>query len=395
MKIVPSLLLLTLSYSLSQSIYAIESPWFEIEILVFEQANVTRLKAENWDQQLSLIDTKGSRDFITLSPSLVALNQICLKGKLLDVKEKVAFNLLEPEVFVDSELVDSKLVESAMIEEKPFQILAREFNQLNDLETTLKRRHGFRSLMHMTWRQPVESRENSKPTRLYAGKNYSHTYNPQGDARVDIASYNPEEDEQESAISAISLSDGFSDGFSDDEATLTIQEAGIQLDSNELNKQKRLQYFNDCSQLQQQQSDKRNQDVWEVDGNIRLYVKRYLHLETDLILRLPGKVDIQLGALEMSLAADRLLNTLDTEQDNSQDGFGWQLGDNFLDENYDTSIIQRDILNKYAMVQSRRIRSGEIHYFDHPLFGVLVQIRPYDKDAEKELEDDNKVADNN
>ena len=30
------------------------------------------------------------------------------------------------------------------------------------------------------------------------------------------------------------------------------------------------------------------------------------------------------------------------------------------------------------MTQSRRIHSGELHYLDHPLFGVLFEVTPYD-----------------
>ena len=31
----------------------------------------------------------------------------------------------------------------------------------------------------------------------------------------------------------------------------------------------------------------------------------------------------------------------------------------------------------YRMVQSRRMRSNELHYLDHPLFGVIVRINRY------------------
>lgn len=40
-----------------------------------------------------------------------------------------------------------------------------------------------------------------------------------------------------------------------------------------------------------------------------------------------------------------------------------------------------DAKQVYALMnQSRRMRSGELHYFDHPLFGMLVQINPVEHD---------------
>jgi hypothetical protein len=35
----------------------------------------------------------------------------------------------------------------------------------------------------------------------------------------------------------------------------------------------------------------------------------------------------------------------------------------------------------YALDERRRMRSGELHYFDHPAFGVLVEVRPYEAPA--------------
>ena len=36
--------------------------------------------------------------------------------------------------------------------------------------------------------------------------------------------------------------------------------------------------------------------------------------------------------------------------------------------------------------QDRRVISGEVHYFDHPYMGMIVQIRPYTKpEPEAEL----------
>lgn len=41
-------------------------------------------------------------------------------------------------------------------------------------------------------------------------------------------------------------------------------------------------------------------------------------------------------------------------------------------------------INQYRMQQKRRLRSGELHYFDHPKFGVLAKISPFDGTQEED-----------
>lgn len=42
---------------------------------------------------------------------------------------------------------------------------------------------------------------------------------------------------------------------------------------------------------------------------------------------------------------------------------------------------------RYALETQRRLRSGELHYIDHPMFGVLVLVTPAPEPAESESED--------
>lgn len=76
----------------------------------------------------------------------------------------------------------------------------------------------------------------------------------------------------------------------------------------------------------------------KLDGVIKITLGRYLHTEADLIYRIP-----------------------DVSMFGSHD---------FIDDDTTATIVR--------MTQSRRMRSGELHYFDHPLFGLLVQITPFE-----------------
>ncbi|MGI9302883.1 MAG: peptidoglycan binding protein CsiV [Gammaproteobacteria bacterium] len=72
--------------------------------------------------------------------------------------------------------------------------------------------------------------------------------------------------------------------------------------------------------------------LYEIDGNVKVVLGRFLHVYTDLTYRQP------------------------TRQSGGQDS-GAELQD-------------------FRVQTHRRMRSNELHYLDHPLLGILVQIKP-------------------
>ncbi len=77
-----------------------------------------------------------------------------------------------------------------------------------------------------------------------------------------------------------------------------------------------------------------------VDGTVKVAVGRYLHLYLDLQLHLPGSVT--------------------------------RAGDSGADVE----------LPEIRLTEQRRMRSGELHYFDNPRFGVIALITPYEPPPE-------------
>jgi len=80
-----------------------------------------------------------------------------------------------------------------------------------------------------------------------------------------------------------------------------------------------------------------NQPLNELDGTVKVVLGRYLHVYTDLVYRRP----YSLGATSTSNSLDRNL-----------------------------------VLADFAIKTHRKMRGKELHYLDHPLLGVLVEIRP-------------------
>lgn len=93
-----------------------------------------------------------------------------------------------------------------------------------------------------------------------------------------------------------------------------------------------------------------------LEGTLTLILSRYLHLETDLVYRIPQTTTDSFSPfMEMpgGLTTGATESTL--------------LGDDFGEEPaYRTLVIQ----------DSRRMRSKELHYLDHPAVGVLALVTP-------------------
>ncbi len=114
-----------------------------------------------------------------------------------------------------------------------------------------------------------------------------------------------------------------------------------------------------------------NGPVYELDGKFQVYVEHYLYADLQLDLNEPSVRNVTLEEKELDLAPE------DASTDQAQDDTV-QVG---LMEDVSPIVKEQRFLKAYRMEQKRRMRSGETHYLDHPLLGVIIQVR---KVAEQE-----------
>lgn len=105
---------------------------------------------------------------------------------------------------------------------------------------------------------------------------------------------------------------------------------------------------------------------FELEGSVKISVERYLHIDTDLWLHsfapnFGQQATVQVPALPLQ------------PEDKPQDTIN-PLFAQFLNE--EAHVVSRTV----TLRQSRRMRSGEIHYLDHPLMGVIVLVTPLERD---------------
>ena len=115
------------------------------------------------------------------------------------------------------------------------------------------------------------------------------------------------------------------------------------------------------------QAGQRYDDRFEVEGTLSFTRSRFLHLQTNLWYTV---FEPKSGESNPFLA-----------------GFQSNLSDEILSQHPELVKVERERGQYFAarthpMFQSRRMRSDELHYIDHPLFGIVVRINRFKPEAE-------------
>tara|TARA_B100001109_G_scaffold94721_2_gene76951 strand:- start:5979 stop:6809 length:831 start_codon:yes stop_codon:yes gene_type:complete len=107
--------------------------------------------------------------------------------------------------------------------------------------------------------------------------------------------------------------------------------------------------------------------VIEISGSFTLHRSRYLHLNTDLVVQ------------HYSLDENPVLNTLTLPDSHSvKDDYrtGMPQSDNGPAFAASPAELQPTPLRAAEVRQSRRMRSNELHYIDHPMLGIVIKLIP-------------------
>ncbi len=114
---------------------------------------------------------------------------------------------------------------------------------------------------------------------------------------------------------------------------------------------------------------------YELDGSILLTRARFLHINTDLYLTIPTPA----GWKPANRAPQAVLDALASVPPSLQSPA--------------PEIHPPDWLT-VNLQQKRRMRSNELHYLDHPMFGVLIKITPYTPAAQTMIGSSSLLAQN-
>lgn len=244
-------------------------------------------------------------------------------------------------------------------------LLSQESLQLGDVIKDLRYSKDFRPILHMGWRQVARPQKQSIPIKVYAGDNFSADHQKK---------LNRFEQKQ------LALKELHSSINSDVDNLETTPKPGINViaAAKQLESIKKSRIADIVAQISQVPEDTEqlltslnNNDLsltidhddplinsteimpsppiqdWFIEGLFNVHLKHYLFITADF------------NILDKSLAelATTQVSTLATGK-------------------ADTQPVQAKAIR---FKQNRRVISGEVHYFDHPYMGMVVQIRPYKK----------------
>lgn len=416
--------------------------WFQIELIVFARTDKSGLTAENWPDDAVVPDVKNAIDFLTPPPAIKQTEKEPAdtvdadKAKTVlpatEVKGQVATEdfSLSP---VNTEQTTDQVPFEFKTCELPFIALTSPDFILSPHAKVIQRSRKYRLIRHITWHQPVFSKAKSIPIRIFGGEDFADRFDDDGYPLLNLPQH---DDVSESTANEASAQNNLLNTNSAD-GTHSIPENSLSpnLDNQDLQK---IDVSNNLTLLtadearvidKQVESDKKpteslpdtglpefekpSRHNWQLDGLFTVYVKRYLHVKFDLAYKNSSmkEVDENQFASFTDFAfpqMDTNKTIEDTQNDQQQTTnldsqnelpahLNWNdIGDENLlafTEPKNGQKLQLEFLKPYLMHQKRRVRSKEIHYFDHPLFGVVMLITPYqpepvEEDLEKETEED-------
>ncbi|WP_088211636.1 peptidoglycan binding protein CsiV [Shewanella sp. Shew256] len=273
--------------ALSHSSLARAEAWFEVEVYIFERQSQS---TEQWP--MAPIETKTNRAIDLISPvvgqAVVSMsnesapctlvydadaNSHCAESTSTGTNTDATTEMSNGDALAVSDTSTSNAVTSYRYPSViPSEIgsgsqayasqgsgpvlLASSQGQFASIINSLSRERGNRSLLHMTWQQPMTGKSGSVPIRLFAGKDYSASYHFDGRQIV-----------QQAMASAMQSTNGTTGMMTETSAPLLPS------------------------------------PVWQLDGTLNIYLSHYLYIETALNLRKEGRKLMPLATDEASMNA--------------------------------------------------------------------------------------------
>ncbi|OLQ73489.1 hypothetical protein BIT28_21975 [Photobacterium proteolyticum] len=218
--------------------------------------------------------------------------------------------------------------DESLLANKDISLMLPEQFQLIPQYDKLKGHAGFTPLAHFGWRQGDLSKAAAPKFHLTAGRDYSAQYLADGTSKAVLSREATTSPQPELPAVAESETVMTTDGMPTTTEVPTVAP---------------------------------EPPLYELEGSIRVYVQHYLFTETSLDLREPGRREVIVGAEPIDLETDLL-----AEDSNVQVGHLQEVK---------KKVEVEEFLKSYRFEQQRKMRSGETHYLDHPLMGMVIQIR--------------------
>ena len=121
---------------------------------------------------------------------------------------------------------------------------------------------------------------------------------------------------------------------------------------------------------------------YELEGTLKFSVSRYLHVDSDLVFSTFSENEPLLSGWWLNEAQPEKQNdspyTLEAQELVKQTAGFTPLPGAEINLSQQRPFTQFIKIRQVQLKQSRRMRSGELHYLDHPIIGLLVKLEQYE-----------------
>jgi hypothetical protein len=270
--------------------------------------------------------------------------------------------------------------------------------KLTEQAKQIDRTWNHKVVLHTAWRQPGLAPSDAVPVYLRAGANFTDDFYYDGTQKINVENLKGEKrhkgDDVETESSDLESKLG-SNIEANDNHTIALN---VESSDDIFNayRQSNVELFlerlengavvdPEKHELVLPKRDNLPLETWQIDGTISVKLDHYLYLEADLNFRKKEtlKVDVDTVLLKENSNSEQLLNSgkssevlisaVKKEQPLNFESLQEQTANTELAP----SIVEVEFLKNFPLKQERRSYSGDIHYLDHPKFGIIFQIRKY------------------
>lgn len=309
------LLLGLVSLVVSWTASADDTALYKVELIVFENLDPSAIQAEEWPANPGTPSLDNAVDLSTVTATQVPVTDTVKTG-----------TSNSPPPITPSTNTAQSAVAATLPPTPTWRWLDDSALGLTNLVHRLNNSQQYKTIVHVGWIQPVDNSDQGKPVHIYDGMGEKHAAAQLQSTSNSVANAGTN---QQTIISAVS------------DSTNNVPETQDTKPNAVENTSQPLQTPVQVNEEGTAQTDA-NETSHILDGTFTLRRGHYLH------------VDVDLG-----------FTKIESNGDSSQIG-----------DTPPSAQLQNTRLY-VRMTQSRRIRNDELQYLDHPLFGVLFLVTPY------------------
>jgi|GEM_PF-846941 len=268
-------------------------------------------------------------------------------------------------------------------------LISKDSLLLKDVITRLKWSKNFRPLLHLGWRQIGITRKKAVPLKIFAGEHLEQTYQHALNEHAQTqATLEAQQLVEQQALLTLTEESGAIETNSKDEDQLDLQgikQTNSAVEQTAVSAPQRLTLAQ--QQIEQLKAIFEQLALIDDDSLNELGVEQFLanaSSKTNNETSLTAEVDDPVSLSNIELPTQPIQPWL-------LDGFFKVHLDHYLYITADLNIVSEAMNSNSDKItkpqkafkainfsQNRRVISGEVHYFDHPYIGMVVQIRRFD-----------------